>query len=153
MRYGNSGGRRRRNRQSFWGPMIEAKRDVTFLVRPWRAANWQTRFAPFRLADHPGFCAPLSRGERAFTHRSVCEAQQARPIPGDPFQSTPAPQVHQLAHFTDFDPKYRLPIPSNKLFVNNIAPRVAKTALSQNRLRNFRRSHARPETTRARRSA
>jgi len=28
---------------------------------------------------------------------------------------------NQLAHFTDFDPKYRLPIPSNKLFVNNIA--------------------------------
>ena len=29
--------------------------------------------------------------------------------------------TNQLAHFTDFDPKYRLPIPSNKLFVNNIA--------------------------------
>jgi hypothetical protein len=27
----------------------------------------------------------------------------------------------QLAHFTDFDPKYRLSIPSNKLFVENIA--------------------------------
>jgi hypothetical protein len=29
--------------------------------------------------------------------------------------------ANQLAHFTDFDPKYRLPIPSNKLFVENIA--------------------------------
>lgn len=29
--------------------------------------------------------------------------------------------TNQLAHFTDFDPKYRLPIPSNKLFVDNIA--------------------------------
>jgi hypothetical protein len=29
--------------------------------------------------------------------------------------------TNQLAHFTDFDPKYRLPIPSNKLFVENIA--------------------------------
>ena len=29
--------------------------------------------------------------------------------------------THQLAHFTDFDPKYRLSIPSNKLFVENIA--------------------------------
>jgi hypothetical protein len=27
----------------------------------------------------------------------------------------------QLAHFADFDPKYRLAIPSNKLFVENIA--------------------------------
>jgi hypothetical protein len=27
----------------------------------------------------------------------------------------------QLAHFKDFDPKYRLSIPSNKLFVDNIA--------------------------------
>lgn len=28
--------------------------------------------------------------------------------------------TNQLAHFTDFDPKYRLPIPSSKLFVDNI---------------------------------
>ena len=32
----------------------------------------------------------------------------------------------QLAHFTDFDPKYRLPIPSDKLFVNNIAAELRK---------------------------
>jgi hypothetical protein len=29
--------------------------------------------------------------------------------------------TNQLAHFTDFDPKYRLSIPSDKLFVGNIA--------------------------------
>lgn len=32
----------------------------------------------------------------------------------------------QLAHFTDFDPKYRLSIPSNKLFVDNIALELQK---------------------------
>jgi hypothetical protein len=32
----------------------------------------------------------------------------------------------ELAHFTDFDPKYRLPIPSNKLFVDNIARELQK---------------------------
>lgn len=32
----------------------------------------------------------------------------------------------QLAHFTDFDPKYRVPIPSNKLFVDNIAIELQK---------------------------
>lgn len=32
----------------------------------------------------------------------------------------------QLAHFADFDPKYRLPIPSNKLFVDNIAAELRK---------------------------
>jgi hypothetical protein len=32
----------------------------------------------------------------------------------------------QLAHFTDFDPKYRLPIPSDKLFVENIARELQK---------------------------
>lgn len=32
----------------------------------------------------------------------------------------------QLAHFADFDPKYRLPIPSNKLFVENIACELQK---------------------------
>ena len=32
----------------------------------------------------------------------------------------------QLAHFSDFDPKYRLSIPSNKLFVDNIARELQK---------------------------
>jgi hypothetical protein len=34
--------------------------------------------------------------------------------------------THQLAHFTDFDPKYRLSMPSNKLFVDNIAFELQK---------------------------
>ena len=34
--------------------------------------------------------------------------------------------TNQLAHFTDFDPKYRLSIPSNKQFVNNIALELQK---------------------------
>jgi len=34
--------------------------------------------------------------------------------------------IHQLAHFRDFDPKYRLPIPSNKLFAENIAFELKK---------------------------
>jgi hypothetical protein len=34
--------------------------------------------------------------------------------------------TNQLAHFTDFDPKYRLSIPSNKLFVDNIALELQK---------------------------
>jgi hypothetical protein len=32
----------------------------------------------------------------------------------------------RLAHFADFDPKYRVPIPSNMLFVNNIASELQK---------------------------
>lgn len=37
------------------------------------------------------------------------------------------PQVHRrLAHFKDFDPKYRSSSPSNKLFVNNIALELQK---------------------------
>jgi hypothetical protein len=32
----------------------------------------------------------------------------------------------QLAHFTDFDPRYRLPIPSNRLFVEKIARELQK---------------------------
>ena len=32
----------------------------------------------------------------------------------------------QLAHFADFDPKYRLPLPSNKLFVDNIVIELRK---------------------------
>jgi hypothetical protein len=34
--------------------------------------------------------------------------------------------TNQLAHFTDFDPKYRLPISSDKLFVDNIARELQK---------------------------
>ena len=34
--------------------------------------------------------------------------------------------IHQLAHFADFDSKYRLPIPSNKLFVENSAVELLK---------------------------
>ena len=32
----------------------------------------------------------------------------------------------QLAHFKDFDPQYRLPIPSNRLFADNIARELDK---------------------------
>lgn len=34
--------------------------------------------------------------------------------------------ISQLAHFADFDPRYRVPIPSNKLFVDNIANELKK---------------------------
>ena len=34
--------------------------------------------------------------------------------------------TNQLAHFTDFDPKYRVPIASNKLFVESIALELQK---------------------------
>jgi len=34
--------------------------------------------------------------------------------------------TNQLAHFKDFDPKYRVSIPSNKLFVDNIALELQK---------------------------
>jgi hypothetical protein len=32
----------------------------------------------------------------------------------------------QLAHFADFDPKYRLPIPGNRLFIDNVALELQK---------------------------
>jgi hypothetical protein len=34
--------------------------------------------------------------------------------------------THQLAQFSDFNPKYRLPIPSNSLFADNIASELQK---------------------------
>jgi hypothetical protein len=34
--------------------------------------------------------------------------------------------IGQLAHFKDFDPQYRLPIPSNRLSVDNIASELGK---------------------------
>ncbi len=34
--------------------------------------------------------------------------------------------IHKLAHFTDFDPQYRIAIPGSKLFVENIAVELYK---------------------------
>ena len=34
--------------------------------------------------------------------------------------------IRELAHFADFDPKYRVPIPSSKLFVGNIVRELQK---------------------------
>jgi hypothetical protein len=34
--------------------------------------------------------------------------------------------THKLAHFTDFDSRYRVPIPSDKLFVDNLAAQLQK---------------------------
>jgi hypothetical protein len=34
--------------------------------------------------------------------------------------------TNQLAHFADFDPKFRLPIPSNELFVENVVIELQK---------------------------
>jgi hypothetical protein len=34
--------------------------------------------------------------------------------------------TNELAHFADFDPKYRVPIPSNKLYIENIALELQK---------------------------
>lgn len=34
--------------------------------------------------------------------------------------------THSLAHFTDFDPAYRVPIPGRRIFVDNIARELQK---------------------------
>lgn len=34
--------------------------------------------------------------------------------------------THQISHFKDFDPKYRIPISSNKLFIHNIAKELER---------------------------
>ncbi len=76
-----------------------------------------------RFADRLGFCAKLPPVHNehsliaAFVKRS--KRDRYREILSNPRLRHKF--TNQLAHFTDFDPKYRLSIPSNKLFVNNIA--------------------------------
>jgi hypothetical protein len=58
----------------------------------------------------------------AFVKRS--KRERYRDILSDPRQRRQF--IDRLAHFTDFDPKYRLPIPSNKLFVESIGKELQK---------------------------
>ena len=51
----------------------------------------------------------VKRGKRDRYHEILSEARLRHKF------------IERLAHFADFDAKYRLPIPSNKLFVGNIA--------------------------------
>ena len=71
-----------------------------------------------------GFALHSSRARRGVTHRGVREARQTRPLLGDPRLRRKF--LDRLAHATDFDPKYRLPIPSSKLFFENIAVELRK---------------------------
>jgi hypothetical protein len=58
----------------------------------------------------------------AFVRRS--KRDRYREFPSNP--RTRHKFTHQLAHFTDFDPEYRLPILSNRLFVENAAVELRK---------------------------
>jgi hypothetical protein len=79
--------------------------------------------ATFRIADHPGVLryTPFVHHEHAliaaFVKRS--KRDRYREILSNPRLRHKF--TDKLAHFSDFDPKYRLPIPSNKLFGDNIA--------------------------------
>ncbi len=72
------------------------------------------RYTPFVPIEHSLIGAFVRRGKR----------DRYREILSDP--SLRHKFTHQLAHFTDFDPKYRLPIPSDRLFVDNIALELRK---------------------------
>jgi hypothetical protein len=79
--------------------------------------------ATFRIADHPG----VLRYTAFVHHEYALIAAFVRRSKRDRYReilSNPRLRhkfTDKLAHFSDFDPKYRLPIPSNKLFGDNIA--------------------------------
>jgi hypothetical protein len=72
------------------------------------------RYTPSVHNDHALIAAFVKRSKRD-RYREIL----SNPRLGHKF-------TNQLAHFTDFDPKYRVPIPSNKLFVDNIALELQK---------------------------
>jgi hypothetical protein len=79
-------------------------------------------------AGHPGLVRYTCRVQSeqsliaAFVRGS--ERERYRDIVSDPRMRHRF--TDQLAHFTDFDPKYRLSIPSNKLFVDKAARELQK---------------------------
>jgi hypothetical protein len=87
--------------------------------------------SPFR-DDFRDFALNSPRAQRAFTHRGVREAQQTRPLQGDPLQPAPAPQVHQPTRALH---RLRSQVPvvhsQQQTVRQQHCPRVAETALSQ----------------------
>src|SRR5438067_75099 len=88
----------------------------------------------FRVADHARVLryTPIVHNEHALIAAFVKRSKRDRYR-----QILSKPRLRhkftdQLAHFTDFDPKYRLRIPSNKLFVGNAEPfaRIYLSAIS-----------------------
>jgi hypothetical protein len=72
------------------------------------------RYTPLVHVEHSLIGAFVKRSKRGRYRELLSNPHLRRKFTG------------QLAHFTDFDPKYRLPIPSNKLFIDNIARELQK---------------------------
>ena len=81
----------------------------------------------FRFSDHPRLrYPPPVHNEHALIGAFVKRSKRDR---YREMLSNPRLRhkfTNQLAHFADFDPKFRLSIPSNKLFVDNIAIELQK---------------------------
>lgn len=73
-----------------------------------------TRYTPPVYNEHALIAAFVKRGKRD-RYREILSNPRLR-----------HKFTNQLAHFTDFDPKYRLSIPSNELFAENIAVMLQK---------------------------
>jgi hypothetical protein len=72
------------------------------------------RYHSFVLSEHSIITAFVKRGKRDRYTEILSDPRLRHKF------------INQLAHFADFDPKYRLPIPSGKLFVENIAAELRK---------------------------
>ena len=72
------------------------------------------RYTLFVHNEHALIAAFVKRSKRDRYRQILSNPRQRRKF------------TDQLAHFTDFDPKYRLPIPSDKLFVDNIVIELQK---------------------------
>jgi hypothetical protein len=68
-----------------------------------------------RVRNEQSIIAAFVKGSKRDRYREIVSDQRLR-----------HKFTHQFAHFTDFDPEYRLSIPSNKLFVDNIARELHK---------------------------
>src|ERR1700730_9360143 len=81
---------------------------------PARITRWSLRYTPSVHNEHSVIAAFVKRSKRD-RYREILSNPRLR-----------HKFTNQLAHFTDFDPKYRLSIPSSKLFVDNIALELQK---------------------------
>lgn len=72
------------------------------------------RYTPF-VHNEPSLIAPFVKRGKRDRYREILSNPRLR-----------HKFTNELAHFTGFDPKYRLPIPSNKLFVGKIVRELQK---------------------------
>jgi hypothetical protein len=96
------------------GLHLDGVRDLDLAISFGGRPSGVLRYSPAVYNEHAVIAAFVNRNKRDRYREVLSNPRLRRKF------------TNQLAHVADFDLKYRLAIPSNKLFVNNIALELKK---------------------------